>query len=79
MILSFIHGMGPMGAVDELVNRYNNEWFAGALVVFISFIPFFALRELRQVLGEGTISKLFFQGRSTMKTGPDRAQNTSVK
>jgi hypothetical protein len=62
MILSFVHGMGPMGAVDELVNRYNYEWLAGALVVFFAFIPFFALRELRRVLGEKTLRQLFFQG-----------------
>ena len=79
MILRFVHGMGPMGAVDKLVNRYNYEWFAGALVVFFVFIPFFGLRELRRVLGERTLRQLFFQGRSAMQTGPDGAQNTSVK
>jgi len=79
MILSFVHGMGPMGAVDELISRYNYEWFAGALVVFFAFIPFFALRELRRVMGEKTLRQLFFQRRSAIPTGPDRKQNTSIK
>lgn len=76
---SFIHGRNLMGAVDELVSQYNYEWLAGAVVVFFAFIPFFAVRELGQVLGEGTISKLFFQRRSTMKPGSDRAQNAVRK
>jgi hypothetical protein len=79
MIRSFIHGMGLMGAVDELMSRYNYEWLAGALVVFISFIPFFAVRELRQVLGEGTIGKLFFKTRLALAPGPAQAQDTSEK
>ena len=79
MIRSFIHGIAPMGAVDELISQFNYEWLAGAIVVFISFIPFFGVRELRQVLGEGTIGKLFFHSRSAMKTGPDREQDTSAR
>ncbi|MHC1727243.1 MAG: hypothetical protein AB9866_14755 [Syntrophobacteraceae bacterium] len=42
-----------MGAVDELISRFNYEWLAGALVVFISFMPFFAVRELRQAWERG--------------------------
>jgi hypothetical protein len=76
MIRSFIRGRGLMEAIAELISRFGYEWFAGALVIFSAFIPFFAARELGQVLGEGTISKLFFQRRSTTKPGSDRAQNT---
>ena len=65
MIRGFIHGSGLMGAVSEFTGRFNDELFAGALVVFFAFIPFFAVRELGRVLGEGTISKLFFRRRST--------------
>jgi len=68
MIRSFIHGIGPMEAIDKLMGRFTYELLAGGLVVFFVFIPFFAVRELRQVLGEGTISKLFFHRRSAMKS-----------
>jgi len=79
MIRIFIHWKGPMEAVNELMGQLNYEWLAGCLVVFFAFIPFFAVRELRKVLGEGTLGKLFFQRRSATEPGPDRAQNTSGK
>jgi hypothetical protein len=61
MIRSLIHGRGLTGAVEELVGQYTYEWLAEALVVFFTFIPFFAVRELNRVLGEGKISRLFFR------------------
>jgi hypothetical protein len=33
------------------------------LVVFVAFLPFFAFREMEQVLGEGKIQDLFFKRR----------------
>jgi hypothetical protein len=69
MIGCFIHGIGPMEAVDELMSGFNYEWLARALVVFFAFIPFFAVRELRRVLGNGLILKLFFQRRSAREAG----------
>jgi hypothetical protein len=47
-----IGGLGPMGAVDEVMGRFGYEWLARALVIFFAFIPFFAVRELRRVLGD---------------------------
>jgi hypothetical protein len=35
------------------MSRFNYEWFSRAVFVFVAFIPFFAVRELRRVLGEG--------------------------
>ncbi len=68
---SFIHGKDLMGVLDDLVSQFNYERLAGALVIFFAFIPFFAVKELEQVLGEGMIPKLFFQRRSAFnqKTG----------
>jgi hypothetical protein len=80
MIRSFIHGIGPMAAVDELMSGFNYEWLARALVVFFAFIPFFVVRELRRVLGDGLIRKLFFQRRSTREAGcdPNPLNNRSI-
>ena len=64
LIRSFIHGESPMGAVDELINELNYDWLARAFAVFFAFVPYFALRGLRQVLGGETMRKLFFEGRS---------------
>jgi hypothetical protein len=47
-IASVFHDM----RVDDLLGR--------SLVVFCTFIPFFAFRELRRVLGEDKFSALFF-------------------
>jgi len=67
MVGSFFHGRDLAEAVGELMSRYNYEWLSSAVVVFFSFIPFFALRELRQVLGKGVVFKLFFLSRSAME------------
>jgi hypothetical protein len=75
MIRSFISGKGPAGAIDDFISQFNYELFAGGLVVFLAFIPFFAIRELNSVLGKGTLFKLFFQRRSIMETGYDEPRN----
>jgi hypothetical protein len=51
------------------MSGFNCEWLSSALVVFFVFIPFFAVRELGRVLGEGMISGLFFRRRSAMEPG----------
>lgn len=50
------------GAMDYVSHHLGtNEYFAGLLVVFTSFIPFFAVKELSRVLGYKTITALFFK------------------
>ena len=61
IIGSLIHGQGLTGAVDALVSEYTYEWLAETLVVFVTFIPFFAVRELNRVLGAGKINRLLFR------------------
>ena len=65
-----IGGLGPMGAVEEVMNRFNYEWLSRALVVFFAFLPLFAVRELRRVLGPG-VTRIFFQRRSAAEVGCD--------
>jgi hypothetical protein len=74
-----IDGKSLIGAFGEVMSQYNYEWLAGALVIFVAFIPFFAFRELNQVLGEGTLRHLFFKNRSAMEPSLDRTQNTPGK
>ena len=69
LVRGLIGGLGPMGAVDEVMSRFNYEWLARALIVFFSFIPFFMVRQLGRVLGKGTIAGLFFQRRSAAEAG----------
>jgi hypothetical protein len=59
LVRGLINGLGPMGAVDHLMTRFHYEWLSRALVIFFAFIPLFAVRELRRVLGEGAIGIFF--------------------
>ena len=70
LIRGLIGGLGPMGAVDEVISRFNYEWLSRALVIFFAFIPLFGFRELRRVLGEGAIG-IFFRRRSVTEAGCD--------
>jgi len=40
-----------------------DDMLCRTLVVFCTFIPFFAFRELRRLLGEGRFNELFFRAR----------------
>ncbi len=72
IIRSLAHGKVLTAALAGVVGRFDYEWLAGALVVLFAFIPFFAMRELREILGEGTMSKLFFHQRSAVEFGPKK-------
>ncbi len=62
-VRGFLQGKGMAGALDYLLGEGTHEFFAGLLVVFFAFIPFFAFKELGRVLGRGKIRELFFQKR----------------
>ncbi|MFA5272478.1 MAG: hypothetical protein WC412_09120, partial [Candidatus Omnitrophota bacterium] len=48
------------GVQRMVIKCFTYDWFAGMLIAFAVFIPFFAIKELSRVLGEGKISALFF-------------------
>jgi hypothetical protein len=68
LVRGLIGGLGPMEAVDELMNRFHYEWLSRTLVIFFAFMPLFAVRELRRVLGEEAIG-IFYRRRSAAETG----------
>ena len=57
-------GEGLTGGLVDLLGKGHHELLANSLVVFVAFIPFFAIRELGRVLGEGKLRTLFFQSRT---------------
>ena len=63
LVRGLIGGLGPGGAVDDVMSRFNYEWLSRALVIFFAFLPLFAVRELTRVLGEG-VTEIFFYRRS---------------
>jgi len=63
-IKGLIKSKGAVEGVMEFLGKGSYEVLAGSLVIFVAFIPFFALRELSRVLGgEGKILDLFFKSR----------------
>jgi hypothetical protein len=75
LVRGFIGGLGPTGTVHEVTSRFNYEWLSRALVIFFAFIPFFAVRELRRVLGEGARG-IFFRRSSAAEAGGDQPLKT---
>jgi lauroyl/myristoyl acyltransferase len=68
MVRNFLKAENFTGVPDMFIRCFSYEWFAGMLVVFAAFIPFFAIRELGRVLGRGKISELFFRKGTETKT-----------
>jgi len=64
-IRHYVHG-APVEAAPR--DQRMNEFLGRGLVVFSTFVPLFAFRELRRVLGEDTFRSLFFR----TGTVPDR-------
>jgi hypothetical protein len=57
-------GKGLMGGLVDFLEKGPYELLANSLIVFVAFIPFFAVKELGRVLGEEKIRGLFFRRRA---------------
>jgi hypothetical protein len=62
-VKGLFRGEGWAGGFNYLVGRGEYEYFASCLVVFFTFIPFFAFKEMIRVTGKGKIRQLFFHHR----------------
>jgi hypothetical protein len=71
LVRGLLRGKGLAGGVQDLLSKSRDEVLAYALVVFAAFIPFFAIKELGRVLGEGKIRSLFFHGRAAAALDPE--------
>jgi len=70
------NGKGLTGGLSAFLGKGHHELFAGCLVTFVAFIPFFAVRELGRVLGEGKIRTLFFRRRDPDSAHSERRLDT---
>jgi hypothetical protein len=61
MIKGLWEGKGLMAGLADFFGKGSHELLAGCLVLFVSFIPFFALKELGRVLEKGKLWDLFFR------------------
>jgi hypothetical protein len=73
-ISGFLHGKGLAAGFHELMSKGKDELLARCLVTFFAFVPFFAFKELGQVLGEGKIRALFFRRRAPAESDPSRSK-----
>ena len=60
-IRGFIHTPVFMEAFNELKVHVTKVWLGGAMLIFFTFIPFFAFKELLRVMGKEKINNLFFR------------------
>jgi hypothetical protein len=60
-IKGFIHGENIGAVVGDLASKAGADIMAKILVMFIAFIPMFAISEIGNVLGEGKLFELFFE------------------
>jgi hypothetical protein len=58
------HGKGLVEGVADFLGKGFHELIADSLIIFVAFIPFFAVKELGRVLGEHRIWTLFFRKRT---------------
>jgi hypothetical protein len=67
-VRGLLRGEGLAGGIEEIVGRGKYELLARCMVIFFAFIPFFAFRELGQLLGEGKLREMFFRRRVTTES-----------
>jgi uncharacterized membrane protein len=69
MIKGLWKGTGLAGGLAEFFGKGSNEILANSLIVFVAFIPFFAIKELGRVWGGDKIRALFFRRRADQGSG----------
>jgi len=67
LIKGLWNGTGLMGGFAEFLGKGPHELLANSLVVFVAFLPFFAIKELGRVLGQDKIQTLFIRRRADMR------------
>jgi hypothetical protein len=65
-----LRGEGMMGGINFLIHKGKYGVLAACLVVFFTFIPFFALKEINHMLGKGRLWGAFFRSRGAPASGP---------
>jgi hypothetical protein len=69
LVLGRVRGKELAEVWTEILDKGWPHLVAMALVVFVSFLPFFAFRETEHVVGEGAVYDLFFKRGATVEFG----------
>ena len=62
-------GAGPMAGIHEMMEKGGHELLANTLMLFVSLLPFFALKELGRVFGTSGIREVFLSRRRDLEGG----------
>jgi hypothetical protein len=71
-IKQLVHGKEVAGAFHDMP---LDHLLGGALIIFCTFVPFFAFRELQRVLGEDRFHDLFLLAGATRSDKPEQHAN----
>jgi hypothetical protein len=64
IVEGLIHKKDWAGIASNLFGIGSLELFARMIMLFVSFIPFFAIWEIGQVLGQAELMEMFFSRKS---------------
>lgn len=62
---AFIQNPDFAAAFFELKNHVNLVWLGAAVVICVSFLPFFAMKEVSRVMGVSKFRNMFFKTQKT--------------
>jgi hypothetical protein len=63
LILGQFHGKSVSEVLTEIMEKGWPHMAGMTLVIFVSFLPFFAFRALERAIGEGRLKEVFVRGR----------------
>lgn len=59
-----LHGHGLSWGIDAVLGMNKQEVLANFLILYVTLIPLFAVRQLEKALGPGRLFALFFKGKA---------------
>ena len=60
-VRAFIHAPDLAEAFNKLKHHINLVWVGAAVVICVSFLPFFAMKEVSRIMGSDKFHGLFFK------------------
>lgn len=80
LVVGLFHGKDVAVIIQEFASQGAAEILAKILVMFIAFIPMFAIWEISRVFGEGKLFELFFERGTTIELSvPERMKTASLQ
>jgi hypothetical protein len=62
-IMALIHNHNLLQSIEEVQSQINVVWLGASLLMFFTFIPFFAVKELIRILGKNNVKAILLERR----------------